>query len=336
MTESDAEKKEFGRQLALFRKERQVSQLSLSLDADVSTRHISFLETGRSAPTREMIARLSAALDLCQGKHQRLMRAAGFWERPDTPGETAATLNGHSGSDLDAMIAIEAAVDSDDAIAIAAGALARIGLDQFFTGTMRAGGDGSTAMITHHHVTHAPLGWMLHYRDCDYVSIDPLVRATGVRHLPFFWSDLSGSQAIRAPRVGRMFNEGRAFRIRNGFVMPIHRADGCVHALSAMAEMLDVADPKVRSTAKAVSVALLHRLDELGLPARGARLCLTDQERDLLLYVLEGRTRSEIASRLQSSEESRDRTLAQACARFGTKEPLEAALRARRAGLLAA
>ena len=162
MTESEAENKEFGRQLAHFRRERQASQLSLSLDADVSTRHISFLETGRSAPTREMIVRLSAALDLCQAEQKCLMRAAGYWERPSTPGETAATLNVHSGSDPDAIIAIEAAVDTDEAIAIAAGALACIGLAQFFTGTMRAGGDGSTKMITHHHVTHAPLGWMLH------------------------------------------------------------------------------------------------------------------------------------------------------------------------------
>ncbi|GLT10297.1 hypothetical protein GCM10007928_25290 [Sulfitobacter porphyrae] len=336
MDEHDALNNVFGRQLALFRKERQVSQLSLSLDADVSTRHISFLETGRSAPRREMIARLSAALGLCHGEHQSLMRAAGYWERPETPGDIATTLNGHSGSDLDAMIAIDSCADAAEAIAVAANALARIGLDQFFTGTMRAGSDGNTAMITHHHVTHAPLGWMLHYRDHNYVTIDPLVRATGMRHLPFFWSDLCGSQALNAPKVGRMFDEGRAFRVANGFVMPIHRADGSVHALSAMAETIEVADPKVRATAKAVSVALLHRLDELGLPAQGSPLCLTRQERDLLLHVLEGRTGREIAGRLQATEESRERTLARACARFGTQEPLEAALRARRAGLLAA
>lgn len=336
MTDAEATEKAFGRQLALFRKDRHVSQLSLSLEADVSTRHISFLETGRSAPTREMIARLSAALGLCRVERLSLMRAAGFWERPDTPGETAASLIGHSGNDLDAMIAIESSDDTGDAIAVAADVLARIGLDQFFTGTMRAGGDGSTAIITHHHVTHAPLGWMLHYRDRNYVSIDPLVRTTGMWHLPFFWSDLRGSKEMNAPKVGRMFNEGREFRISDGFVMPVHRADGSVHALSAMAEKIEVADPKVRSTAKSVSIALLHRLDELGLPASGTPLCLADQERDLLLYVLEGRSRSDIASRLQSSEESHDRSLAQACARFGTKEPLEAALRARRAGLLVA
>ncbi|MFC6759740.1 helix-turn-helix domain-containing protein [Sulfitobacter porphyrae] len=91
MDEHDALNNVFGRQLALFRKERQVSQLSLSLDADVSTRHISFLETGRSAPRREMIARLSAALGLCHGEHQSLMRAATIGNGP----RHRATLQQH-------------------------------------------------------------------------------------------------------------------------------------------------------------------------------------------------------------------------------------------------
>ena len=230
MKDNKLEFQEFGKQLAFLRKERRMSQLSLSLDAEVSTRHLSFLETGRSAPTRDMIARLAEALDLCAMERGKLMRAAGFWERQSETVGIERRTDGHSANDLDVILAIETAVDADGAVSIAAKHLTSIGLGQFFTGTMERGDCSRAVAITHHHVSHAPLGWMLHYRDCGYQSIDPLVKATGKRHLPFFWSDLSPSQPFQQRVVRRMFDEGREFRIMNGFVMPIHRADGTVHA----------------------------------------------------------------------------------------------------------
>jgi|GEM_PF-1263371 len=326
----------FGARLALLRKKRRVSQLSLSLEAEVSTRHISFLETGRSIPTREMVARLSSALNLDTVERRTLMRSAGYWEQAANLSGTALSSAGHAECDLDTIFAIESSADAEEALALAASVLARIGLEQFFTGTMLRGGDAGSVSITHHHLSHAPLGWMLHYRNRNYASIDPLVRATGQRHLPFFWSDLAGSEALHAPGVARMFDEGREFRITNGFVMPIHRADGSVHALSAMAGGIDTNDPETRATAKAVSVALLHRLDELGTQETIGEFPIEACERDCLLYILEGHSRTELADRLSMNEESTGQILSRLCMRFGTSEPLEAALRARRFGVLSA
>ena len=45
----------FSETLKIWRKARRLSQLDLALEADVSARHISFLETGRANPSREMI-----------------------------------------------------------------------------------------------------------------------------------------------------------------------------------------------------------------------------------------------------------------------------------------
>lgn len=57
---------------------RRLSQQALAFEADVSTRHLSFLETGRARPSRAMIARLADALGLSLRERAGLYRGAGF------------------------------------------------------------------------------------------------------------------------------------------------------------------------------------------------------------------------------------------------------------------
>jgi transcriptional regulator with XRE-family HTH domain len=68
----------FPETLKTWRKARRLSQLDLSLEADVSSRHISFLETGRAQPSREMISRLSEALSLPLATRNIMMANAGY------------------------------------------------------------------------------------------------------------------------------------------------------------------------------------------------------------------------------------------------------------------
>jgi transcriptional regulator with XRE-family HTH domain len=58
-----------------------MSQLDLALASGVSSRHISFLETGRSAPSREMVQTLAATLDVPLRQQNALLAAAGFAAR---------------------------------------------------------------------------------------------------------------------------------------------------------------------------------------------------------------------------------------------------------------
>ncbi|GAB5482473.1 helix-turn-helix domain-containing protein [Sphingorhabdus sp. EL138] len=69
---------EFGSILKEWRKLRRFSQLDLSLEADMSARHLSFLESGRSNPSRAMVLRLSEALKLPRGTANQALNAAGF------------------------------------------------------------------------------------------------------------------------------------------------------------------------------------------------------------------------------------------------------------------
>jgi transcriptional regulator with XRE-family HTH domain len=61
-----------------WRDRRRLSQLELALDAGVSTRHLSFVETGRSQPSREMIVRLAEHLDVPLRERNELLLAAGY------------------------------------------------------------------------------------------------------------------------------------------------------------------------------------------------------------------------------------------------------------------
>jgi transcriptional regulator with XRE-family HTH domain len=68
----------FSALLRHWRMRRGLSQLDLSVQAEVSSRHISFLETGRAQPSREMVLILGASLGLALRDQNALLRAAGF------------------------------------------------------------------------------------------------------------------------------------------------------------------------------------------------------------------------------------------------------------------
>lgn len=64
--------------LRRWRESRHLSQLELALEAQVSARHISFLETGRAEPSREMLLTLSNVLDVPLRERNFLLLAAGY------------------------------------------------------------------------------------------------------------------------------------------------------------------------------------------------------------------------------------------------------------------
>src|SRR5829696_7100049 len=67
-----------GDQLRHWRTRRRMSQLDLALEAGVSARHLSFLETGRSKPSRDMVLRLCEELSIPLRDRNGLLLAAGF------------------------------------------------------------------------------------------------------------------------------------------------------------------------------------------------------------------------------------------------------------------
>lgn len=67
-----------GAHLREWRQRRHLSQLDLAVDADISARHLSFVETGRAAPSRDMVLRLAERLEVPLRDRNVLLVAAGF------------------------------------------------------------------------------------------------------------------------------------------------------------------------------------------------------------------------------------------------------------------
>ncbi len=68
----------FGEHLRHWRQHRRLSQLELSAQADISTRHLSFVETGRSLPSREVVLKLSDRLEIPLRERNAMLMAAGY------------------------------------------------------------------------------------------------------------------------------------------------------------------------------------------------------------------------------------------------------------------
>ena len=68
----------FGPMLRAWRRRRGASQLALALQSGVSQRHVSFLESGRARPSREMVVQLTTALDVPLRQRNAMLLAAGF------------------------------------------------------------------------------------------------------------------------------------------------------------------------------------------------------------------------------------------------------------------
>ena len=77
-----------------------MSQLELALEAEVSARHVSFLETGRAEPSREMLLTLANVLDVPLREQNFLLLAAGF-----------APIYGETGLDDPRMARVRTAVE---------------------------------------------------------------------------------------------------------------------------------------------------------------------------------------------------------------------------------
>jgi transcriptional regulator with XRE-family HTH domain len=64
--------------LRQWRRIRHLSQLDLALEADISTRHLSFIETGRSQPNRDVVLQLASALHMPLRHNHSLLLSAGY------------------------------------------------------------------------------------------------------------------------------------------------------------------------------------------------------------------------------------------------------------------
>jgi transcriptional regulator with XRE-family HTH domain len=75
---TEREPQTVGELIRFWRAQRRLTQMELALDANLSTKHLSFVETGRSHPSRQLLIHLAQHLDLPIAERNRLLLAEGF------------------------------------------------------------------------------------------------------------------------------------------------------------------------------------------------------------------------------------------------------------------
>src|SRR3712207_9139446 len=78
MNTTEQHRRPVGELLRRWRGHRRLSQFELALESGISARHLSFVENGRSAPSRDTILRLAEELDLPLRERNHLLLAAGY------------------------------------------------------------------------------------------------------------------------------------------------------------------------------------------------------------------------------------------------------------------
>src|ERR1700728_3325404 len=91
---------ELGDLLRYWRQKRGKSQLDLSLDTGISQRHLSFVESGRSVPSRDLLSTVSEALDIPLRERNVLLLASGY-----------APLYNEQSMDAGQMVIVTRAID---------------------------------------------------------------------------------------------------------------------------------------------------------------------------------------------------------------------------------
>jgi transcriptional regulator with XRE-family HTH domain len=78
VVQTEQEPQTAGELIRFWRTQRRLTQMDVALDANLSTKHISFVETGRSRPSRQLLVHLAQHLDLPIAERNRLLLAGGF------------------------------------------------------------------------------------------------------------------------------------------------------------------------------------------------------------------------------------------------------------------
>src|SRR5580658_8734225 len=78
MSQTETTSHHAGDHIRVWRQRRRMSQLDLALEAEISTRHLSFVETGRAQPSRRMILTLAERLEIPMRERNVLLVAGGY------------------------------------------------------------------------------------------------------------------------------------------------------------------------------------------------------------------------------------------------------------------
>ena len=197
--------------------------------------------------------------------------------------------------------------------------------------SVRIGGAPDVRILFGH--THE--SWEQHYKENGFDQHDAMIRASLTNNQPFFWSDVTARTTLSAPER-RVMNEASDFRLREGFVTPMHNLDGSITAILLTGDCVEKDNPDVRAAAHLISMyfasvgrQLMHLKDVNARPA----VKLSQRQLDCLRWVREGKSAADIGQILGISAYTVQDHISAACAKLGVRTRVQAVAEAAVRGL---
>jgi transcriptional regulator with XRE-family HTH domain len=252
----------FGAVLRDCRALRGISQLGLSLEAGVSSRHVSFLESGRARPSEAMIERLGIAMQLPVSTINVLLDSAGYAQKlPDAAMRPCAVAGDVGAMAFATAVAMEDIVDADTLVAESRDALVSVGLPYFFFVSIRPSRSGRHDIRVDHPGSF-PDRWLKRYLDRHLAAVDPLLTAADEGRSSFFWADVIRPEAL-CRTATRLFSDASREGLDSGFVNTARKSDGTLSLVSMMGGGLNHDDRNLRVALRTVGAGMLERMTKL-------------------------------------------------------------------------
>lgn len=210
----------------------------------------------------------------------------------------------------------------------------RFGLTALLAGTVPKPGTPQQDQRSHVLLCDWPKDWMERYVAMNYVDRDPLVTYMKRSPSAVSWND--AMEAVQADRdARRVYGDAGAFRLKDGFAMPLITLEGEVVMVSLGGEEVDLSAEAV-NVISLVSTFAIGRAMQLitARPVIDHRPELTDREKECMRWAALGKSEWEISQILGISEHTSEKHLLNAKAKLGATNRVQAVAEAIRHGYI--
>ncbi|KAA3452228.1 LuxR family transcriptional regulator [Mesorhizobium sp. SARCC-RB16n] len=173
-----------------------------------------------------------------------------------------------------------------------------------------------------------PEDWMSHYVSRDYIKRDPVAIASNVLSTPFTWNEARLRASALGPASDRIMMEAADAGLRDGVCVPIPVRNALAGCISLAGEV-PITETNAIGPLNVLSLTFASRLQLLVDHKRRPKgLMLSEREREVLMWVSEGKTAWEISRILGISDSTVNKHIAGAMRKTGSVTRTQAVARA--------
>ncbi|HRX15449.1 MAG TPA: LuxR family transcriptional regulator [Spirochaetota bacterium] len=176
--------------------------------------------------------------------------------------------------------------------------------------------------------------WLEHYKNNNYVAVDPVIKKALISHVPFTWEEAKCEDKTQDSL--NMMNEAIEFNLVNGIGLSVHRPFGRIIGFGlATSEKNPHMDKDTMAILHSVCVHFCNVYENLiGINISEYPVCLTVREKEVLYWISRGSTKKNIAEHFKVSESCVKRHCENILQKLSVKNLAHAVLKGVRSGLI--